>query len=308
MSTFSKYLILLSFIPMICTARNFESNTRGNSLNGQVSTEEIYQDLKIHRQKINDLSENLKAFRKKFRSFDSDSIQTVEEPKKQFYYPPTTEALNGIPFVDLSPKPKKKTVETLSTTDTQKEKIHDKEIKKKEIGFYFLPFIGLQSSGNYIYEPANMLIEQETGLATGGKLGFEGKYFFLESEYCYSRNDLKRAQYVPSYSFVLGEGKTENFGFLLNLGGKIPLSSKINLAIGAGGGIFSQKIAFALAGASISEKKNNLFSYQFFTGLNYQINKYLKMGLDYRWRKLMEMTNYSSRELHLIALSLGYSF
>ena len=46
----------------------------------------------------------------------------------------------------------------------------------------------------------------------------------------------------------------------------------------------------------------------FFTGINYDMAEYLRIGLRYRWMRVGEMKLFTARELHLAELSLGYVF
>jgi opacity protein-like surface antigen len=103
------------------------------------------------------------------------------------------------------------------------------------------------------------------------------------------------------------DGEAEGFGLLINGGGKIQVSSKMNIIIGAGFGAINQEIGFDVY-SMINEEESTLFSYQLFTGVNFDVSNNLRVGLRYRWMRVGEMELFTARDLHLAELSLGYVF
>ena len=142
-------------------------------------------------------------------------------------------------------------------------------------------------------------------------MGVESPHFFIEGEFSYSRNKLKGSVDIhPAFPTYKANGESEGFGILLNAGGRFTLSDSISVLIGAGFGAVNQEIGFEMQTKDpiFIEEEDTLFTYQLFSGLNYDFSDQFRLGLRYRWMKVGEMDDFSDRELHLAELSMGYVF
>jgi opacity protein-like surface antigen len=142
------------------------------------------------------------------------------------------------------------------------------------------------------------------GFATGWRLGVESPHLFIDGEFSYIRNKFNSL----SNGLVSFTGEVEKFGFLINAGAKARIFSKASMFIGAGFGAMNQEIGFDLNSMIIGEEESTLFSYQLFSGIDFIMTEHLRLGLRYRWIRIGEMELFTSRDLHLAELSLGYVF
>ena len=69
----------------------------------------------------------------------------------------------------------------------------------------------------------------------------------------------------------------------------------------------NQEMGFDLS-TNLIEEESMLFTYQLFNGINFAMAENLRLGLRYRWMRVGEMEFFTSRDLHLAELSLGYVF
>ncbi len=177
-------------------------------------------------------------------------------------------------------------------------------------GFYILPFLGLLTSKNLTGQSSILEFEIEEGVGTshGLSVGYEGKNFFSDFQVSYIQNRMKSIKLPFPVPFPLSfSGKSKALGFHVAGGGRFHLNQYISASIGAGIGGVNQDISFLLGGLHQVEK-DFLFSYQLFSGLELHPSKYTKVGLRYRWLNIEEMDSFSSRDLHLLEMYLGYLF
>lgn len=263
--------------------------------------------LGYHREGINSLHSRLNQFQEKFNRMGG-VVQTkpITPVRVENHYRESTD----------TPVPNDST-ESVVSIETVSEKSVNNQFESnplsshRQIGFYVLPFVALQSPGDFRHKPLDMLIEQEMGFSTGWRVGLQGPHFFIEGELAYSRNKLRGLVDIPGigppFSPVKASGESEGFGVLLNAGGNFKLSDQTSLLIGAGFGAVNQEIGFDILG-SLLEEEDTLFTYQIFSGLNYDLSDHFRIGLRYRWMKVGEMEVFSNRGLHIAELSMGYIF
>ena len=264
--------------------------------------------LSTHRESIKSLSTRLDQFQEKFNRIGTGIEQTnllpsvkVENQNKAPYEIPSPTVFRG--------SGETKQVEVEIETDNRL--LRNQSPRDRKLGFYLLPFMALQSSGNFRSEIFQSEIEQDMGFSSGWRMGVESPHFFIEGEFSYSRNKLKGSVVIPllppSFNPIKADGESEGFGVLLNAGGRFRLSDKIYVLIGAGFGAVNQEIGFDIA-STLLEEEDTLFTYQLFTGLNFDLSDQFRLGLRYRWMKVGEMEDFSNRDLHLAELSMGYVF
>ena len=189
---------------------------------------------------------------------------------------------------------------------------HTKSSLRKEggfdpSGFYILPFLGLLTSENLSWESpffGEFEIEEGVGTSTGLSIGYEGRNFFSDVQLSYVQNRMKKMDLPFSASF---SGMTKGLGIHLTGGGRIHFNQFVSCSLGAGIGGIDQDMSFLLSGSSVQEN-DFLMSYQIFSGIEYRPLNTSSMGLRYRWLHIDEMDMFSSRDLHLIELWLGYLF
>jgi opacity protein-like surface antigen len=260
-------------------------------------------------QNVEATSEELKAFKIKVeevRSTLSEIAQKLQELKTQKVMgisssPSFSASEKSVPI--NSPKPKVSVTES-STRNVSR----GGEVGRFDpSGFYILPFLGLLTSENLTWDSlffGEFDIKEGAGTSTGISTGYEGKNFFSDLQLSYMQNRMKSMDLPFPLSF---SGMTKGMGGHLSGGGRIHFNEYISLSLGAGIGGVKQDVSFLLSGISVQEK-DFLMSYQIFTGIEYRPVESSSIGLRYRWLSIDEMDAFSSRDLHLIELWLGYLF
>ena len=109
----------------------------------------------------------------------------------------------------------------------------NKLFRPRKLGFYLLPFMALQSSGDFRSKIFQAKIEQDMGFSSGWRMGVESPHFFIEGEFAYSRNKLKGEVNIPllppSFNPINVDGESEGFGVLINAGGRFSLSDQMSV-------------------------------------------------------------------------------
>ena len=188
---------------------------------------------------------------------------------------------------------------------------NSKSYPNRKLGFYILPFVALQSAGDFRSQIFQTEIEQDTGFSSGWRIGVESPHFFIESEFSYSRNKLRVLLLFLCFHLLLIQlkqmEKRRGLEFYLMPGVVFHCQIECPFLVGAGFGVVKQEIGFDIA-STLLEEEDTLFTYQLFSGLNYDLSDQFRIGLRYRWMKVGEMNDFSSRDLHLAELSMGYVF
>ena len=172
-------------------------------------------------------------------------------------------------------------------------------------GLYLLPFLGLYHSQDLEWKSmaGEFELSQKTGFSSGFRFGHGWKLVFADFQLSYFHNDLGNLDAgLPSMSF---SGETKSMGAHFSVGTKVPLSESFDLKFALGIGGISQDLSFHLMDMVVEEEKF-LLSGQLLGSIEYYPNQNLCFSLGYRWMNLSEMEMFSSRDLHLAELSLGY--
>jgi hypothetical protein len=302
---------LFSFSQFSFGVQFFEREVSEGVSRSYSSSANIRNELSHHRRNINSLSAKVIAFQEKFHSLDQSkrsSSNVGRSSNVEFEKPLTvTESFEG--EIDRAGS---LGLQKNNPTVSMRSNVEDNKLfRPRKLGFYLLPFMALQSSGDFGSEIFQAKIEQDMGFSSGWRMGVESPHFFIEGEFAYSRNKLKGEVNIPllppSFNPINVDGESEGFGVLINAGGRFSLSDQMSVLIGAGFGAVNQEIGFEIA-SSLTEEEDTLFTYQLFSGVNYDFSDHFRLGFRYRWLRLGEMENYSERNLHLAELSMGYVF
>ena len=178
--------------------------------------------------------------------------------------------------------------------------------ESKGLGFYILPFIGIQKAHDLSWQSmfGELEIKESEGLSGGVRVGYDLRNFFTDFQLSYFQNDMRSINVNIPLDF---SGKTEGVGLHISAGGRVHFNEYIAGVMGAGVGGVEQDVSIELWGIGV-EESDFLFSYQIFAGLEFRPIDYLIIGLRYRWLGVEEMEIFSSRNHHLAELSLGYVF
>lgn len=289
----NKYLLSLVFLfQFLCDAQILDRDTIRYQTNDVYLKDDLREHLSKHRSNISSLTTQLRDFQTRFNQVDSAKTKQPDPVPQDTYEP------NFLTSEQSTP-PDTQSVE-------EKLNVFAKSGQDRKLGFYILPFVALQSPGDFEFQSrlGPFDIEQDMGFATGWRLGVESTHFFIDGEFSYIRNKFNSL----SNGLVSFTGEVENFGLLINTGGKVRISSNATIYLGAGFGAMNQEIGFDLNSIIREEEESTLFSYQLFTGVNFDVSNNLRVGLRYRWMRVGEMELFSARDLHLAELSLGYVF
>ena len=175
-------------------------------------------------------------------------------------------------------------------------------------GFYLMPFLGLQKTNGLTWKSlglgVDVKIKESLGAVVGLSTGWQWRNFFSDFQLSYTENKMKSIEIAVPLSF---SGESTGVGVHLAGGGRFFLNDFVSFSLGAGIGGINQNISFLLAGMPVEEKAF-LLSYQLFTGLEIRPTESACLGLRYRWLNIEEMESFSSKDLHLLEMYLGYLF
>ena len=171
------------------------------------------------------------------------------------------------------------------------------------LGFYILPFVGVQSSDNFEWNSWGGVSEIETksGVTSGIQVGYDWEYVFMDLQFSYYKNDIKRIDLPLDIN-----GETNGLAFHISSGTRFKFSDSFAGILGFGVGGVNQEISFTLATITESEK-DFLLSSHLFAGLELRPLENLVLGLRYRWLSIAEMEIFESRNFQLWELSVGYN-
>lgn len=289
-------------------------------LSENVAFNELKKDLSNHSRSIDSVSQRISDFQNRFKNYKpqrnpNTSPHSFLIPKAtnadQGYSKPSFNNLNlpSVPIDQLS---------DLRAGDQSDEILNQENIRMNpfRIGYYFLPFLGLQSSGELEWSPTvpsvsgtvqfNVPIKQKIGIASGWRMGKQWNYFFIDGEFTYFRNDFADSMNVMGASLPI-EGDTEGYSVFVNAGLRFNILAKVDWLFGAGTGYLSQEFDFTSSGLT-EESESSSWTYQIFSGLNFYASEHLLFGVRYRLVGIKEMNDFSSQDLHLAELSMGYIF
>lgn len=171
------------------------------------------------------------------------------------------------------------------------------------LGFYILPFVGVQSSDNFEWTSFGGVFEIETksGLTSGIQIGYDWEYVFMDLQFSYYKNDIKSIDLPLD---IIGEAN--GLAFHISSGTRFKFSESFAGILGFGVGGVNQEISFTMATIPQSEK-DFLLSSHLFAGLEFRPLENLVLGLRYRWLSVAEMEVFESRDFHLWELTAGYN-
>ncbi len=180
--------------------------------------------------------------------------------------------------------------------------------KNDFLGFYLMPFWGLQKTNGLTWKSlvlgSDVEIKESPGVVVGLSTGWQWRNFFSDFQLTYTENKMKSIEIPVPLSF---SGESTGVGVHLAGGGRFFLNDFVSFSLGAGIGGVNQNISYLLTGIPV-EEKDFLLSYQLFTGLEIRPTESACLGLRYRWLNIEEMESFSSRDLHLLEMYLGYLF
>jgi opacity protein-like surface antigen len=269
-----------AFLAFTCLLQNVEASS---------------EELRAFKIKVEEVRNSLSGIAQKLQELKTKKVTDISSS------PSFSILEKSEPFIPK--KPKVSIVESSTRNASRAEKVG----RFDPSGFYILPFLGLLTSGNLTWDSlflGEFDIEEGVGTSTGMSIGYEGKNFFSDLQLSYMQNRMKSMNLPFSASF---SGKSLGIGVHLNGGGRIHLNQFIACSIGVGVGGVDQDLSFLLSGVPF-EVNDFLMSYQIFTGIEYRPTESSTMGLRYRWLSIDEMDAFSSRDLHLMELWLGYLF
>ena len=174
------------------------------------------------------------------------------------------------------------------------------------MGFYLLPFLGVSRTESLQWKSfgGDFELQQDQGHSLGLRTGYSWNILFLDFQLSHYENEIEQLD-LSGLLFDL-TGKTEGVAYHASIGAKMYVTPKLFLSLGGGLGGSDQSISFELMTIT-QEDDEFLLSYQVFAGLEYFPVDHFRIGLRYRWTKMEEMNLFSSQELHLCELSVGYS-
>lgn len=176
------------------------------------------------------------------------------------------------------------------------------EFLPRGMGGYVLPFFGITKADGLNWNTqfgGEIELKQKNGHSFGYRIGHRWSIIFMDFQMSYHENEIEAFEsggrtFLPGMSKVLAYNGS--------IGAKIYINPKTFITLGAGLGASDQSIKLD----SISED-DVVMNYQFFTGLNYFPAEHFQVGLRYRWVKTEVMDIFSSHDLHIGEISLGYS-
>ena len=243
---------------------------------------------------LEDIAERLNLLKNKAPVVDSSNeAQKITKPlqKIQFDQAPKRGTTTPLELEKLPP-----------SVDSQK--MDNTSFEPKGVGFYFLPFIGIQTTNDLEWSSVGGVfdIEESEGMSAGLRLGYDWRNFFADFQLSYFQNDMKSINIPLDFS-----GETEGLGVHISVGGRVHFNDYLAGVLGAGIGGVDQDVSFQLSGIAV-EESDLLFSYQIFAGLELRPIDYLVIALRYRWMGVEEVEIFSSRNHHLAELAVGYVF
>ena len=175
------------------------------------------------------------------------------------------------------------------------------------MGGYFLPFFGVSTAETLKWKSlgGDFDLIQNEGHSLGVRLGHSWNIFFLDFQLSYYENEIKKLDLTDGLVFDLF-GDVKGLSYHASIGAKMYINTRSFLSFGAGVGASDQSVSFELMEV-VQQEDDVLLSYQVFAGLEYHPTDHFRIGLRYRWMLSEGMDLFSSQELHLGELSLGYS-
>ena len=184
----------------------------------------------------------------------------------------------------------------------------DEDIENPDrIGFYILPFVGLQRSQDLQWKSfgGDFEIEEKNGVSWGGRVGHEWKYAFTDFQLSGFNNSFEEMDIgFPGVEF---SGESSGFTGMVSGGLRYDFTRFFSASLGGGFGFVDQELNMSIMGLPV-EDEGFMSTYHFFTGLELRPFEHLLIGFRYRWSRVGQMEYFSSRQIHFAELSAGYVF
>jgi opacity protein-like surface antigen len=186
--------------------------------------------------------------------------------------------------------------------EQRRESFQNDESLSRGMGGYILPFFGITKADGLNWKTqfgGEIELKQKNGHSFGYRIGHRWSIIFMDFQMSYHENEIEAFEsggrtFLPGMSKVLA--------YNASIGAKMYINPKTFITLGGGLGASDQSIKQD----SISED-DVVLNYQFFTGLNYFPSEHFQVGLRYRWVKTEAMDIFSSHDLHIGEISIGYS-
>lgn len=307
--TFNFFLTSTFFIFLCTTGAQVEKNYIVRSSTGE---------LKDLRQITFEIEDSLAKYREKMRitrneiirlnALDLNVSKTVpEQSQVQRISIPEQEIENesllkiGVNEGPYVPVGNKRTEEKISFTRGN-----------EKVGFYLLPFIGINFAGDFDWTPSSSAsakkMQQSTGISYGIISGKSWDNIFVEFDLGYLQNEINgfEGEVVTPFN-MFKDGHARLLKLHINSGLSIDLGEMAQLHLGGGLGLSHQKILMDWIGSTVKEEDSAL-GHQFFSEIHFNPTEDFKLGLKYEWSSVPEINTISSRQIHQISLLAGYVF
>jgi opacity protein-like surface antigen len=286
----------------------------------ELKDNEFSRSVDQRRQSINALSSRIQTFQQKLKAMEPKINAALGGTGLQPMAAPDDGLQRADPVVvPYSVRPSRRS--SISVHDDQQNVQGVRaQPHRGNVGVYIMPFIALQGASPFdanIAELGNsaVSIKQELGFSSGWRIGKRWKNFFIDADFSYFRNKLKK----PSVNTLVNasfSGAAEGYGGMLNFGGNFNPGTAVSILFGAGVGAFNQEIQASIPTplkgldnlALNFNETDTLFAYQLFTGINFYPTERILLSMKYRWLNIAEMEKFSARSLHMLELAFGYVF
>ena len=186
--------------------------------------------------------------------------------------------------------------------EQRRESFQNDESLSRAMGGYILPFFGITKADGLNWKTqfgGEIELKQKNGHSFGYRIGHRWSIIFMDFQMSYHENEIEAFE-SGGRTFLQGMSKV--LAYNASIGAKMYINPKTFITLGGGLGASDQSIKQD----SISED-DVVLNYQFFTGLNYFPSEHFQVGLRYRWVKTEAMDIFSSHDLHIGEISIGYS-
>ena len=181
-----------------------------------------------------------------------------------------------------------------------------------KVGFYLLPFIGINFAEDFDWTPSSSSsakeMQQSTGFSYGIISGKSWDNFFVEFDLGYLLNEIDgfEGEVVTPFN-MFKDGHTRLLKMHINTGLSIDLGEMAQLHIGGGLGLSHQKVLMDWIGSTVKEE-NAALGHQLFSEIHFNPSENFKLGLKYEWNSVPRINTISSRQIHQISILAGYVF
>ena len=275
-------LLLATFCTSICLAE-FGNNNLANKpeTNSQKTREELIEGI---RKRLQSVQGKMKLFEKKEPVITKNKLPEKTLASSNFTY-------------DYSESQSSSNLSIADENNAAGNNVPD--WSENSTGMYFLPFFGLGFSSDLEWTPNSnpITIEQKNGFLGGYTLGYNWESLYLEHKMFYFNNSFENT------SPFVTDGHFSGFSTLVSAGLNFSFSDYVKWKVGAGVGATNQELDIDI----LDKSESGLgLTYQFSTGIEFRPFEHFLLGFHYNWYFTPEFSNFSSRHLNSLELSLGY--